>query len=207
MNGARVALTVPSGSSLSREEALGLPVDVSVTGAPAGSPIRVQLALDDAPSRPVVGGAPTPLRKLLPEDQVLAEGAHRVVAVLTHPDGDPVRNASGVVAAAATLLVGAADGEPRGPEIVVLEPHGTYNGPSAAASAVLSYYVIDAPPDASIRVEVTTTGTRTLRLLSPDRSYAIGHLDSGDYRFALRLSGGPETVRTITVNLDAPVAN
>jgi hypothetical protein len=182
----------------------------------------VQIALDT--HRPVVVSdheQPVSLRALVPADQDLTPGVHRLFAVAVDQRGIMVR-ASGrrsrgpfsVVA----FRVGSHEPLPaERPFIAYSQPRGTYNGDDAADSMLVDFYLVGLGRYLHGRVRVSVAGRDGTwsEVLDTWQPLAVRGLPSGDYVVELQMVGdsgqaieGVATVgRTITVNRDAPVPN
>ncbi len=185
------------------------------------------------------------LRDLLFEFDQLHPGQHRLVAFVQRaasPEDqvDEVKSPAALVKLQrirfeidrAEAAPAAGDGSapkgsestPKGPEsdapeheLVVLSPHGTFNGARAADQVQLNFVLLpksslgfqQAADSATVSVRlIEPSGAQQSLSLQPGR-YALRNLESGDYRIELGLPGAPgraaheraETT-TITVNRD-----
>jgi hypothetical protein len=162
------------------------------------------------------------LGQLVPEDQDLAAGPHRLFAVAVLPGGEMVKpTAARSQAPFATVSFHVGErGKPTAeqPRLVYGQPRGTFNGDAAADLMLVDFFVLGARlGEDAFGVVISITGrqqawsTRT-RKWKPVR---VSGLPSGDYQVSLQLIGpdgkrvayeGARAETTITVNRDAPVA-
>ncbi len=168
---------------------------------------EVLVALDDHTPRRVTTGS-VRLGALLLEDEELAPGFHRLVVVRETEAAFEV--------AASTFFVGdeAPPSVPPPSGVVLLEPHGTYNGDKAADAIRVVAFGLDATSPLAVRVSgPTVSSERNIK----SGALRVQGLPSGDFRIdAIELSGAdPATAvprsgrwstmgRVITVNRDAP---
>lgn len=203
---------------LALEHAARFPIELRVEHWPAQG---VELVLDDFRARLLsTFGAPVRLGALVPADQRLAPGEHRLVAIAVRPDGTTVKPAdAGLLQpyAAVRFSVGAPEvhAVSTAPRLIYSEPRGTYNGARAADGAFIDYYLLNAPGNphqALVTCRLTHAGAQASFVLHGWRAFALHGLQNGDTTVELNLLGadgkplrgpGATAARTITVNRDA----
>ncbi len=170
----------------------------------SGGPGELLVGLDDHAFRRVSGGR-VRLSELLLEDEELAPGPHRVVAV---HDTDGKRE---VAWSWFTLSDDALATPPPPAGVVLLSPHGTFNGNAAADDVTIDAFVLEVHRPLLVRVQGPGWAVERRTSGEPLRVRA---LPSGDFRVeAFDLGGGAAVPpsgpwatmsRVITVNRDAP---
>jgi hypothetical protein len=192
-----------AGEVLTRAEAEGRSVVLS------GASGEMLVGLDDHAFRRVPGSK-VRLSELLLEDEELAPGPHRVV-IVRDLDGGGRQDTWSWFTVSDDAQPSAA---PPPPGVVLVSPHGTYNGDKAADGVTIDAFVLGArrPP---LLVRVHGAGWSVERRTSGE-PLRVRALPSGDIRVeAFELGGGGGTVvpavgpwatmsRVITVNRDAP---
>lgn len=218
----RIATPRP-GQRVTVEEAVQLEVVLEKLGG-AALEGDLQVALDGHAFR-VIRENRVPLRRLLLEDEELAPGRHRLVALRDGEQGRALVATWFRVEEAGSSENAAAPGAAPPPGLVLVSPRGTFHGDAAADEIRLDAFALDegafqaregsrVGPDrqAAILVRVTGPSGMAERRTRGEPLRIVG-LGSGDHRIeAFRvdaagrvLSRGPWATneRTITVNRDS----
>ncbi len=178
---------------------------------------QLWVALDDHRPRPV----PRPddsigLAELVPADQELSPGPHWLSATLLAQDHVPYAAAPDKsrqpVAALRFWVEKRGERGAPGPQLIMFQPGGTYNGKDAQVVLHTAAFHMPegglAPDGFRIRIQGSgRSGALTLGAVSPVK---IPDLPSGDYRIDVELVSPAgvslaKAQRTIVVNRDAPV--
>jgi hypothetical protein len=211
------SITSPAQSVvLDRAAAPVTPVKVSAGGWLTGhGDRRLAVVLDSYRVRYASVGSSLELGDLVPADRALEPGPHRLLVALVDEQGLLVKRTENGLPPFASVRFGVEtppgpDAEP--PEIVYVEPQGTYNGEGAADAVRLDFYLLGVMPGASHpRIEVRLNGLppESGSILSDWRAFAFSRLESGDHTVELALSDASSASRavrrTITVNRDVSV--
>ncbi len=165
---------------------------------------ELQVALDGHFPRKV-RGRDIALGELVLEDEEIAPGLHRLAALATRKDGTRAVALAWFQVTDGNEGKGAEEAPPWG--VLLLSPHGTFNGDAAADGVTIDAWSPD--PKDQLTVELTGVGVH-VRKVGPATPLRVLGLPSGDFRVRVKLAtaGGPwaEVTRVITVNRDAPVA-
>jgi hypothetical protein len=189
-------------------------VKVSAGGWLAGHPDRkLALVLNSYRVRYLTGGSSLGLGDLVPADRSLEPGPYRLLVVLVDEQGlllKPTRSGPPPFSAV-RFTVGAppVSTTPEAPEIVYVEPQGTYNGEAAADAARLDFYLLGGA-SGSVEVRLNGRPPRSGGSLGDWRAFALSGLDNGDHTVELALpdtsgAAARSVRRTITVNRDVSV--
>jgi hypothetical protein len=173
----------------------------------SGGPGELLVGLDDHAFRRVSGGR-VRLSELLLEDEELAPGPHRVVALRDSGDSREIAWSWFTLSDDAVATTAA---PPAG--VVLLSPQGTFNGDAAADGVTIDAFVLETRRPLLVRVQGPGWSVERRTSGEPLRARA---LPSGDFRVeAFDLGGGAGAAvppsgpwatmsRVITVNRDAP---
>jgi hypothetical protein len=151
------------------------------------------------------------LGDLVLEDDAIAPGAHVVSAALVRAsDGVPVSVGDrGAPAADRVHFVvgdGPAPAAVHEATLLLIEPHGTYNGDAAADRMVLSFVPFgEGATSLCVRATIAGPSVKSSYALGHARAIRLDQLASGDYEIVAELSGGAGARRSIVVNRDAPM--
>ena len=166
---------------------------------------RVLVSLDGRRPRVLPEAGVLRLGQLLPEDEIIAEGAHVLVAAAVDRDGLALRaRAPGIAAfSIVDFAVGEHPAAPSAkvlPRLFCLAPSGTFHG-AEADRLVLSLLVVG-PAKAKLPLSIAGAGVEFSSAVDPALPHAISGLPSGDLRFSVSLSATERAECVATLNRD-----